>query len=111
MAGKGNASALGGQPGDLLLKVLVKPHEFFKRDGADIKVDKYITVTQAILGANVKVATLSGETSIVVNPGTADGQKMTLAQHGVSKLPPNQGSKGDQIITFKIAIPNKLTDV
>lgn len=47
----------------------------------------------------------------MIKPGTVDGQLMTLKEHGVNKLPPNQNQKGDQLITFKIAIPNKLTDM
>ena len=39
-----------GDSGDLLIKINVKPHPNFKREGYDIYTDKYITITQAILG-------------------------------------------------------------
>lgn len=45
MAGKGNKSATGGKEGDLLLKVSVRPHPYYKRFGNDIKTDRYISVT------------------------------------------------------------------
>lgn len=45
MVGKGNHSTKGGQPGDLLLKVTIRPHPYFRRDACDIKSDKYISVT------------------------------------------------------------------
>jgi DnaJ-class molecular chaperone len=33
-----------------------------------------------------------------------------LKGQGMNKLPPNQAQKGDQTVTFKIAIPDKLND-
>jgi len=56
---KGNYS-LKGDPGDLLIKVTVKPHPNFKRQGADILSEKNITLTQAILGGTIKVETING---------------------------------------------------
>ena len=44
MAGKGNFSPRGPN-GDLMLKVQVRPHEYFKRDGNDITTNKFISVT------------------------------------------------------------------
>ena len=44
MTKKGNM-AENGDAGDLLIKILVRPHPYFKRDGADIFTDKYISVT------------------------------------------------------------------
>jgi len=41
---KGNFSTMG-PPGDLLIKVLVKPHPFFKREGSDIFTDAYVSVS------------------------------------------------------------------
>ena len=52
MSKKGNFS-LKGDAGDLLIKVNVRPHPYFKREGADILCDKKITLTKAILGGKV----------------------------------------------------------
>ena len=57
----------------MLVKVIVRPHPYFKRDGANIFTEKYISVSQAILGGTVKVTTLVGEKDIVINPGTSEG--------------------------------------
>ena len=59
VATKGNQS-LSGIAGDLLIKVNVREHPFFKRKGSDIHTDKYITYTQAVLGAKLKVQTIHG---------------------------------------------------
>ena len=93
MTGKGNVSTQGGKPGDLLLKVVIRPHHYFKRDGINILVTKQITVTQAILGATIKVQTLNGVHTVDVAPGTNDGATIKIAGMGISKL--DSAVKGD----------------
>ena len=74
MQGKGNMSVQGeAQNGDLLIKVKVRPHASFERDGPNVLTQCKITVATAILGGKVKVQTLSGESELVVKPGTACG--------------------------------------
>lgn len=41
---KGNAG-LGGPAGDLMIQIKVKPHPIFKRDGADIHSDLFISIS------------------------------------------------------------------
>lgn len=48
MDGKGNR--IKSQQGNLLLKVLIRPHPYFRRDGSNIITEKKISFTQAILG-------------------------------------------------------------
>jgi molecular chaperone DnaJ len=54
----------------LLIKVTVKPHPYFKKEGSDIYSDKYITYTQAVLGATTKVDTVWGKVDLKIKPGT-----------------------------------------
>ena len=86
---KGNYS-LKGDPGDLLIKVTVKPHPNFKRQGADILSEKNITLTQAILGGTIKVETINGPQDLKIKPGTSHEEQVVLQNMGVNKLPPNQ---------------------
>ncbi|MFS8160497.1 MAG: J domain-containing protein [Candidatus Roizmanbacteria bacterium] len=86
---KGNFS-LTGDNGDLLIKVNVRSHPYFKREGPDIYTDKFITFTQAILGAITRVETLTGKIDLKIRPGTAPGEQIILENMGVNKLPPNQ---------------------
>ena len=46
---KGNAG-VNGPAGDLMIKVKVKPHPYFKRDGSDIHTNLFISVADAVLG-------------------------------------------------------------
>jgi DnaJ-class molecular chaperone len=77
MSKKGNFS-LKGEAGDLLIKVNVRPHPYFRREGSDIYTDKFITFTQAVLGGSTKVETLTGKVDVKIQPGTTEGQQIVL---------------------------------
>ena len=78
-----------GRSGDLMIKISVKPHSYFKRDNFDILTDCYVSVTDAILGKEVKVKTLNGFVNVKVDPGTSHNSKKKLLNLGIQKLPPN----------------------
>lgn len=109
MNGKGHVSP-HGPAGDLMIKVRVKDHTYFKREKFDIHTDKYITVSQAILGGETKVQTLTGDIKIDITPGTQHNDKKRLVNSGMHKLPPNNLQKGDHYVHFKIEIPKNITD-
>lgn len=60
LSGKGNVSESGGNPGDVLLRVNVKPDPYFKREGFDIYTTSYLNISEAVLGTKVDVKTLYG---------------------------------------------------
>lgn len=107
--GKGAVADPQSPPGDLIIKITVKPDPYFKRDGFDILTSAFISIPQAVLGTSVDVKTLYGTTKVEVPAGTVDGQVIRLKSQGVTKLAPNQHQKGDHLVTLKIAVPNKLT--
>jgi len=71
-----------GKMGNLLFPIHVKEHPRFVRENLDIFTRIPITVSQAILGGNVKVPTVDGEMEVSVNPGTQPLQKLSLLQKG-----------------------------
>jgi DnaJ-class molecular chaperone len=92
------ASATGSV--DVLLRVLIDPHPYFKREGNDITVEVPISVSEAVLGAKVDVPTLSGDTLTVKVPaGTSSGARVRLKGKGVNG--------GDQYLVMKIVVPAK----
>ena len=96
-------------PGDLIVKITVKPDSYFKRDGFDIMTNAYVSIPQAVLGTSVEVKTLYGTSKVDVPAGTSDGQIVRLKNQGVTKLAPNQHQKGDHLVTLKVAIPTRLS--
>ncbi|AEA33458.1 molecular chaperone DnaJ [Hippea maritima] len=103
--GKGNPGKYGGPDGDLYIYIHVKEHEFFKRKGRDIYVEIPISLTQATLGATLKIPTIWGESELIIPPGTQNGHIFTLKHKGVEL----NGIKGNQVVKVRVVIPTNLT--
>ena len=109
LAGQGESSMTGGTPGDLLVKVKIAPHPYFRRDGVNILLDAPVSVTEAILGAKIDVPTLGdGEVTVTVPPGTSSGSKLRLRGKGI--LDNKTKQKGDQLITIKVTVPKTISE-
>ncbi len=105
VAGYGNPGINGGPNGDLYIYITVKEHEFFKRNGKDIYTKIPISITQAALGAAIKIPTIWGEHEIEIPPGTQNGERFIIKHKGVEL----SGSRGNHIVDLEVEIPKKLT--
>ncbi len=107
LAGKGGVGRGGGPPGDLLLRVALKPHPRFRRRGAEgLDVDLPITPSAAALGTTVEVETPSGPVRVRVPAGSSSGRRLRLRGRGLSK----RGGSGDLHAIVKIVVPKELSD-
>ena len=107
ITGKGEPSPAGGRPGDLYLKVSIKPHPIFKVVGKDdIQTDIQITPWEAALGTRVRVPTLDGHADVTVPQGTQGGARLRLKAQGLKR---RSGNRGDQYVRVQIAVPSKLS--
>jgi molecular chaperone DnaJ len=109
LAGKGEAGARGGPPGDLFVTTRVASSPVFKRlDGGNLEVSVPITVPEALRGATIEVPTLRGTKRIKVPAGTRHGSVQRLRGEG----PPRPGGKGNGDIRYRmeIDVPDSLTD-
>jgi molecular chaperone DnaJ len=105
LAGRGEPGPAGGQPGDLFVRVRVRPHAYFGRKGPDLTVDLPLTYAEAALGANVQVPTLNGPVTMKVPAGTPNGKVFRLKGKGT----PKGGGKGDLLVTVGVEVPRKLS--
>ncbi len=104
--GNGEAGQRGGGTGDLYVVLHVAEHEVFKRDGDDLHCSIPIAFTQAALGAEVDVPTLSGKAQIKIPPGTQSGTTFRLKGRGVKNV---QGyGLGDLLVAVAVEVPTKL---
>jgi len=101
--GKGNAGTMGAPPGDLYLRVDVKPHSFFERRGADLYTKVPVTVTEATLGAKVEVPTIDGRSLVRIPPATNSGKTLRLKEKGVPSA--RTGARGDQYVEIQVIVP------
>jgi molecular chaperone DnaJ len=105
--GKGNAGTMGAPPGDLYLRILAKPHEFFERRGNDLYTKIPVTVPEATLGAKIEVPTIDGRSLVRIPPGTDSGKTLRLKEKGVPVG--RNGTRGDQYVEIQVIVP-KPTD-
>jgi molecular chaperone DnaJ len=106
--GKGYASGHpGGTPGDLLVTVRSAPDERFQRAGADLWREETIDVTDAVLGAELSVPTLSGTTIVKLPPGTQPDARLRLRGKGLPRL--NGRGHGDLYVRVALRVPEKLS--
>ena len=107
LRGRGRPSADGGEPGDVVVAVAVRPHPVFTRDGINLRVTVPITFTEAVLGATIEVPTLGGEpVKLRVAPGTPSGRVLRVKGRGVETA---KGT-GDLLAEVQVAVPSHLDD-
>ncbi len=106
LRGQGNAGKNGGPAGDLLITVMVQPHELFRRDGVDVFCEAPITFTQAVLGAELEIPTIDGKVKYSIPEGTQTGTVFRLKGKGIPVL--NGRGRGDQYVTVTIETPRSL---
>ena len=107
LAGQGLPGSGGGASGDLYLRVRVKPHPFFTRDGDDLRAELPVALHEALLGGEVTVPTLKGRVTLRIPPETQNGRVIRLAGQG---MPRTTGGFGDLYLTIKVVLPTKLSE-
>ena len=101
--GKGSKGEAG--PGDLFILLHVKPHAVFSRKGENIALTVPVTFTEATLGGDIKVPTLSGdEVTLRIAPGTSNGRVLRVKGRGIAK----GSSVGDLLVTIEVQVPQRV---
>jgi molecular chaperone DnaJ len=107
LSGQGEASPQGGPPGNLYVKVRIRPHPHFTRQGKTVHLQVGVNVAQAMLGDEIEIETLDGPVAFKLPAGTQSGQQFRLRGKGVPDM--RGGERGDQIVTVHVVIPKTLT--
>ncbi len=107
LRGQGHAAPRGGARGDILAILEVEEDRRFVRDGADLIHELPITFTQATLGADIEVPTVSdGPARLKVAAGTQSGRLLRLRGRGLPHL--QGGGRGDLIVRIAVWTPTQL---
>ena len=108
LAQKGEPGINGGENGDIYVGIRVKPSKVFTRNGNNVECTIPITITQATLGADLKIPTVTdGDVSYTINAGTQTGTKYTIRDKGFKNL--NSNNRGDLVFTVQVQTPKRLT--
>jgi curved DNA-binding protein len=105
LSGEGGRGLGSGPPGDLYLRVRIKPHPRFRLKGRDLEVDLPVAPWEAALGATVDVPTLQGRARVKVPAHSSCGRRLRLRGEGMSSP---DGDAGDLYASVKIVVPKRL---
>ena len=94
----------GPQGSDYYLVVSVADHPQFKREGRDLYVDVDLQVDDAVLGAEIRAPTLTGQVALTVPPNTPNERRFRLSGQGIPSLSGGEG-RGDLYVTAKLRLP------
>ncbi|WP_292835717.1 DnaJ C-terminal domain-containing protein [Microbacterium sp.] len=107
LRGRGRRSPDGGESGDIVVSVAVRPHPVFTREGLNLRVVVPVTFTEAALGATIEVPTLGGDpVKLRVAPGTPSGRVLRVKGRGVQ----TPKGTGDLLAEVQVAVPSHLDD-
>lgn len=107
LAQEGQASPDGGPAGDAYCFIQIRQHSMFRREGSDLVLQVPLTYSQAVLGTEIEIPTLSGRRSLKVPTGTQSGEVFSLRGEGMPD--PRSGMKGDMLVQTFVEIPKKVS--
>ena len=103
LKGKGAPGEAG--PGDLFINLHVTPHPLFAHVGHNLTITLPVTFTEAALGADIKIPTLTGdEVTVRISPGTPNGRVLRIKDRGVASA----DGKGDLLVTIEVQVPRRI---
>lgn len=107
LRGEGSVGLRGGPAGDVVVLIEEKEHPYFERHGDGILYELLISFSQAALGTEMEVPTLTGKVKLHVPPGTQSGKIFRLRSKGIPHL--NGYGSGDQLVRVVVWTPTKLS--
>ena len=107
LAGEGEAGVRGGPPGDLYVVLTVQDHPIFARHGDDLTCEVPISFSQAALGTQIEIPTISGRATLKIPPGSQTGTEFRIKGKGFPNL--RGYGRGDLIARIFVEVPAHLT--
>jgi DnaJ-class molecular chaperone len=102
LRGQGSAGSAGA--GDAIVTVRYAPHPLFKVEGRDLRLELPISLYEAVLGAKIRVPTLSSAVEATIPAGTSSGKSLRLRGKGLPAA--GEASQGDLLATIRIVLPS-----
>ncbi|ESN90299.1 hypothetical protein HELRODRAFT_185206 [Helobdella robusta] len=105
--GEGDQSP-GVEPGDIIVVLQQKEHEFFVRQGINLICQHTIGITEALCGFSFTIKHLDGRDLVISNPAgdvISPGNMRRVLSEGMP-LHKNPFERGDLIVKFNIEFPS-----
>ena len=106
LRGQGQPSS-SGKPGDLIIKVNLESHPFYKVAGQNLELRLPISIPEAILGARIDVPAPAGTVTLTIPPMSHSGKKLRIKGQGL-KGP--GGACGDLMVELMIRLPESIPE-
>ena len=106
LAGQGQEGPAGR--GDAIITIEIAPHAFFVREGNNIRLVLPVTLSEAVLGARIKVPTPDGAVMLAVPKGSSSGKVLRLKGRGFTG---KDGTRGDQLVQLSVDLPASDSDL
>ena len=94
--------------GDLIMTVAVQPHKDFVMDGSDLHTKVPVDLYVALLGGEVRVASLQGPLAMVIPADTQNGKVFRLKGQGMPDVRDNN-KRGDLLVEVAVELPVPLS--
>ena len=106
--GEGDHGLNNGPAGDLHVKIAIKPHAHFQREGYNVLYEMRVSYIQAALGDKIHIPTLDGIVDYDLPAGTQPGEVFRLKARGITML--NSTRRGDQLVKIVVDVPRSLNE-
>jgi molecular chaperone DnaJ len=106
LRGQGNMGVRGGTKGDILVLIHEREDDLYERDGNNLIIEYPISFSQAALGSEIMVPTLTGTVKMKVPPGTQSGRVFRLKAQGLPQV--NSAYRGDLYVKVIVITPTSL---
>ena len=107
--GAGESGPRGAAAGDLYLRIRVKQHTLFRREGDDLIVRHEEQLADLLLHRKISVKTISGNVASVEIPsGYRFGDRLTVSGEGMPRL--GGIGKGKLVVELDVKAPKKISD-
>jgi molecular chaperone DnaJ len=109
LRGEGEMPRQGGDPGDLVVRIRVKPHPQFERlEDGHLLYNLDLKFTDLALGTELKVPTLDGSEKLKIQQGTQPNSVHRMKGKGLPRY--GSSGRGDLIVRINAKIPTKLSE-
>lgn len=107
VSNKGNDAPGNGIPGDLIVAIEEQEHETLKREGENLHLDLYISISEAVLGVSKDIETVTGKVRIKLEEGIQSGKILRLKGKGIPNI--NGYGNGDLLVHVNVWTPRSVT--
>lgn len=105
-SGQGEVGRGKGPAGDAYVQLNVRPSKLFRREKNDLEIELPVSLSEAVLGGEVKVPTVDGWVLLKIPPQVSSGQRLRIPGKGVPSV--GGGKRGDQFVVLKVITPTEL---